>query len=776
MGAAIAAHLANAGLEVLLLDRVPENLTDEERQKGLTLESPVVRNRLARRGLERALNARPGAFFSADGARRVQPGNLVDDLTGLQNCDWVIEAIVEHPRIKMELYTQLAPHLTAETILSSNTSGLSVTALAKKLPENLRTRFLGTHFFNPPRYLRLLELIPTPFTDPQLLAELGEFARRRLGKGVVVGKDTPNFVANRIGVYSMFNAMHHMQDLGLSFAEVDAVAGPAIGRPKSGVFRTADLVGLDTLVQVASHTYQVLSDDEEREMFQIPVFLEQMVERKLLGDKAGGGFYHRNEKSDRLVFDPATGDYRPLEKPHFASLAAVKKIADPGRRLAALIAEDDPAAQFAWRHLRDTLLYTVRRIPEITEHVEDVDQAMCWGYNWELGPFAMLDAIGVNEFVRRVEQDGMTVPETLRQVPAFYKIEAGAEYIWDLVGGQYRRREREDGEFNLTLLKASGGEMEKVDNGSLLDLGDGVLCLEFHGKKNTIGPELLDLTRRAVERAEAEGVALVIGNQGALFSAGANLARLGGAMAFKQFKAVDDMLQKFQGATMALKYARIPVIAAPFQLALGGACEYVLHCAAVTAHAETYMGLVEVGVGLLPAGGGTKELAVRALALAERYQLDPAPFLFKAFENIGMATVSKSAEELFSLGYLRSGDTVSMNRDYLLGDAKRQALALAATFRPKLTKEWKAPGRSVAATMKNRLWNLQKGELISEYDAFIGGLIADVLCGGDVAAGTAITEDYLLELEREGFLRLCGETRTHQRIEHMLKTGKPLRN
>ena len=776
MGSAIAAHLANAGLEVLLLDLVPEDLIDEERQQGLTLQSPAVRNRRSRRGLERALAARPGAFFNPEVASRVKPGNVDDDLPGLSECDWVVEAVVEHPKVKLELFARLAPYLAAEAILSSNTSGLSVTALAEKLPENLRPRFLGTHFFNPPRYLRLLELIPTPFTSPQLIAELGAFGRRRLGKGIVVGKDTPNFVANRIGVYAMFNALHHMQELNLSFAEVDAIAGPAIGRPKSGVFRTADMVGLDTLLQVAQHTYQMLSDDEEREIYRVPAFLEQMVQQGLLGDKTGGGFYRRDQNGERLVFDPAAGDYRPFQKPQFSSLAAVKKITDSGKRLAALLAEKDTAAQFVWRHLRDTLLYAVRRIPEISDRIEDVDSAMCWGFNWELGPFAMLDAIGVETFISRAEQDGVAVPKSLRLVPAFYKVEAGAEYVWDLVCGQYRRRDREDGDVCLTLIRSSGGVMEKVADGSLLDLGDGVLCLEFHGKKNTIGPELLDLTRRAVARAEAEGVALVVGNQGALFSAGANLSKLGGAMAFKQFGAIDDMLQKFQGATMALKYARVPVVAAPFQLTLGGACEYVLHATAATAHAETYMGLVEVGVGLLPAGGGTKEMAVRALALADRYQVDPAPFLFKAFENIGMAAVSKSADELFALGYLRPGDRVTMNRDYLLGDAKRQALVLAATFRPQLAATMRAPGRSVAATMKSRLWNLQMGGLISEYDAFIGGLVADVLCGGDVPAGTEITEDYLLELEREGFLRLCGETRTHQRIEHMLKTGKPLRN
>jgi 3-hydroxyacyl-CoA dehydrogenase len=776
MGAAIAAHLANAGLEVLLLDRVPESLTDEERQQGLTLDSPAVRNRLAQKGLERALTAKPAAFFTPETARRVKTGNVVDDLAHLADCDWVIEAIVEDSRAKQALFDRLAPHLAAGAILSSNTSGLSVSALAATLPETLRPRFLGTHFFNPPRYLSLLELIPAPATDPQLMAELGEFARRRLGKDIVVGRDTPNFVANRIGVYAMSNAMHRMQDMGLSFAEVDAVCGPATGRPKSAIYRTADLVGLDTLVKVTRHSHQLLTDDEEREVYEIPAFLEQMVEKGLLGDKSGGGFYRKDREGKRQVYDPATGDYRPLEKPDFPSLAAVKGIAGPGRRLAALLEQDDPAARFAWQHLRDTLLYAVRRMPEIADRIEDVDRAMCRGFNWEIGPFAMLDAIGVAAFVRRAEEDGVEVPEALRRVPAFYRIEKGREQGWDLAAGKYRPIPQAAGEIRLDLIKDAGGVIEQITDGSLVDLGDGVLGLEFHGKKNTIGSELLALTRRAVTRAEEEGVALVVGNQGALFSAGANLALLVDAMEQKQYDVIDQMIRGFQGATMALKYARVPVVAAPFNLVLGGGCEYVLHAAAVTAHAETYMGLVEVGVGLLPAGGGTKELALRALAIAASCQVEPAPFLFKAFENIGMATVSKSAEDLFALGYLRHGDMVSMNRSCLLGDAKRQALALAATFRPQIPGEWPAPGRSVAATMKSRLWNLRMGGFISEYDEYIGGLIADVLCGGEVTAGTPITENYLLELERENFLRLCGETRTRQRIEHMLATGKPLRN
>ncbi|MGE4544259.1 MAG: 3-hydroxyacyl-CoA dehydrogenase/enoyl-CoA hydratase family protein [Pedobacter sp.] len=777
MGSAIAAHLANAGLEVLLLDRVPETLTDEEQHQGLTLESPAVRNRLARQGLERAMDAKPAAFFTPQTARRVITGNVTDDLPRLADCDWVIEAIVEHPKAKQELFSLVAPHLAAGAILSTNTSGLSVSSLAEHLPKPLRPRFLGSHFFNPPRYMVLLELIPTPFTDSQLVAELGAFGRRRLGKGIVVGKDTPNFVANRLGVFVMFNAMRHAQELGLSFAEVDAIAGPAMGRPKTAVFRTADLVGLDTLAQVARHSYQLLSGDEEREAYRIPDFLAQMVENGRLGDKTGGGFYRRDKQGKRMVYNPDAGDYLPLEKPVFASLAKVKGIADPGRRLAALIAEDDPAARFAWCHLRDILLYALRRVPEVTDHIEDMDRAMCWGYNWEIGPFAILDAIGVETFIRRLERDGVAVPEALLQVPAFYKLEADRKSVWDTVANNYRAVSPEKGVLSLDLIRASGGVMEQVADGSLLDLGDGVLCLEFHGKKNTIGPELLDLTRRAVQRAEDEGVALVIGNQGELFSAGANLALLTEAMQQQRYDAIDEMLQNFQSATMALKYARIPVVAAPFQLTLGGGCEYVLHASAVTAHAETYMGLVEVGVGLLPAGGGTKELALRALALAERYQTDPSPYLFKAFEQIGMASVSKSADELFALGYLRPGDAVSMNRDCLLGDAKRQALGLAATFRPLMAGgNWPAPGRSIAATMKSRLWNLRMGKFISEYDELIGGLIADVLCGGDLAAGTPITEDYLLELERENFLRLCGEARTHERIKHMLVTGKPLRN
>ncbi|MEZ4600915.1 MAG: 3-hydroxyacyl-CoA dehydrogenase NAD-binding domain-containing protein [Syntrophotaleaceae bacterium] len=776
MGAAIAAHLANAGLDVLLLDRIPDTLTDEERQKGLTPEDPAVRNRRARIGVERALAARPAAFFTPDKANRIRTGNLEDDLDQLAHCDWVIEAIIEDPAAKKELFRHLAPHLSTAAILSTNTSGLSVTALAEELPEDLRRRFLGTHFFNPPRYLPLLELIPTAATDSLLVEKLTAFARRKLGKEIVVGKDSPNFVANRIGVYALFNAMQHMQDLGLSFAEVDAICGPVTGRPKSAIFRTADIVGLDTLVKVARHSWQMLPDDEEREIFHIPPFLQEMVEKGLLGDKTGGGFYRRDKDGGIEVYDSGDGNYRLLEKPGFASLLNVRKIADLGQRVAALIREGDSAARFAWRHLRDILLYAVRRVPEIAERFEDVDRAMSAGYNWELGPFAMLDAIGVKEFVRRVDGDGLEVPAILREIAAFYKIEDGRPCVWDPVVGDYRPIPSADGEIRLVPVKAGGGVVEAIAGASLLDLGDGVFCLEFHGKKNTIGPELLDLTRRAVKRAEADGLALVIGNQGELFSAGANLALLGDAMDRRDFAAIDGMIAAFQQATLSLKYARVPVIAAPFQLTLGGGCEYVLHAAAVTAHAETYMGLVEVGVGLIPAAGGTKELALRALTLAESCGIDPLPLLLRAFENIGMAKVSRSADELFDLGYLRPGDQVCMNRSLLLGDAKRQALALAASFRPLLAKDVKAPGPSAAATMKNRLWNLRTGNFISDYDAYIGGLIADVLCGGGVAAGTPITEDDLLQLERENFLKLCGEERTRQRIGHMLATGKPLRN
>ncbi len=505
-----------------------------------------------------------------------------------------------------------------------------------------------------------------------------------------------------------------------------------------------------------------------------------MVEAGLLGDKSKRGFY-RKEKgkdgSELFYFDLASKEYKPAQKPKFPCTKEARSLDDPGERLRSVLAGDDKGAQFAWRNLRDTLLYAVQCLPEIADSIIDVDNAMRWGFSWEIGPFAMLDAIGVDAFNKRLASDGIAVPEALQAVSSFYRLEAGQEQAFDPEKGAWQPVQRHPAEIRLDILKRSGGEIVKTDNASLLDLGDGVFGLEFHSKMNSISPDMLELLQQAVRRAENDGVGLVLGNQGALFSAGANLGVLGMALATRNIEAVRGAVRGFQQASMALKYARVPVVAAPFNVALGGACELSLHATAINAHSETYMGLVEVGVGLLPAGGGCKEMTLRAVEQAQLYQTDISPFLFKSFENIGMAKVSTSAAELFDLGYLRRGDRISANLDRLLDDAKQMVLALARGHQPpQRAKQLPAPGRDVAASMKTRLWNLQQGGFISAYDAVVGGTIAEILCGGDIPAGTLISEDYLLELEQEGFLSLCGNPQTAQRIEHMLKTGKPLRN
>lgn len=781
MGATIAAHLANAGLDVLLLDIVPKQLTDAEQQQGLTLESPAVRNRIVASGLAGLAKLKPAPCYRPETLRRIATGNFEDDIARIKECDWVIEVVVENLAIKEKLLTEkVVPNLVPGTILSTNTSGLSVNAMAQVLPPELRRNFLVTHFFNPPRYMRLLEVVACAETDPQLVQEMAEFLARRLGKGIVFAKDTPNFIANRIGVYSIFKAVEHMLAMGLTVEEVDAVAGPATARPRSAAFRTADLVGVDTLVHVADNSYELLPEDEEREVFKVPDFIRAMVDKGLLGNKSKQGFY-RKEQGEKgrqfFYYDYQGGDYKPAQKPRFASLDAVKQVEDPAKRVQMVVSGDDQAAEFAWRNLRDTLIYTVNRIPEIADDVVNVDNAMRWGFNWEIGPFEMLDAIGVAAFVARAEKDGVAVPEALKGVEAFYRFEEGRKLYFDLVAREYRPVPFGPDQIVLDVLRKGGSEVEKNANASLHDLGDGVFGLEFHSKMNAIGADMLALVHKGIKRAEEEGTALVIANQGANFSVGANLMMLAVALGEGAFEDIDMAVRQFQKATMAIKYARVPVVAAPFNMTLGGGCEICLHSAAVNAYAETYMGLVEIGVGLLPAGGGTKELALRAIAQSQAYATDISPFIFKFFQNIGMAKVSTSADEAFTLGYLRPGDSVTLNLDRLIADAKQKALALARNYRPPLpAEELPAPGRSVAASMKSQLWNLAQGGQVTEYEATMAGVIAGVITGGDVPAGTPISETYLLELEREGFLRLCGNQKTAERIQHMLKKGKALRN
>lgn len=781
MGATIAAHLANAGLDVLLLDMVPAEPSAEELAAGLTLTSPQVRNRIARQAVERLPAMKPAPLYLESYARQIEIGNFDDHLSRLGECDWVIEAVVEQLSVKQGLLERIAPYLAGDTILSTNTSGLSVNVLSEVLPEAVRKNFLVTHFFNPPRYMHLLEIVPCLGTDPGVIVAMADFIGRQLGKGIVYAKDTPNFIANRIGVYAIFKGIEHMMAMGMTVEEVDAIAGPATGRPKSAAFRTADLVGIDTLVQVGHNSFQLLTEDDERAVFEVPAFMVRMVEQGLLGNKSRAGFYRRQQvdgKRQIFYYDYPSGEFKPLQKPQFASLAAVKMVDDPALRVKMMVEGHDKAAEYAWKSLRDTLIYCIKRIPEIADDVVNIDNAMKWGFNWELGPFEMLDAIGPADFVKRTEDDGLVVPDILRRVASFYRFDAsGQREYFDLETGEYRPVPIKEGQVNLQLLKKSGGVVEKSAGCTTLDLGDGVFALEFHSKMNAISGDILAMTHKAIRRAETEGVGLVIGNQGANFSVGANLMLLAVAMAEGAWEDIDMMVRTFQKATMAIKCARVPVVAAPHHMTLGGGCEFCLHAAAINAAAETYMGLVEVGVGLLPAGGGTKEMCLRAVALSEQYDVDVSPFIFKHFRQIAMARVSSGAAELTSLGYLREGDCVTMHRDRLLADAKQKVLALAVNYRPQRPlASLPAPGRSVAASIKSQLWNLQMGGHATDYEAQMGGIIASVICGGDVPGGTPISEDYLLQLEREGFLKLCGNRKTGERIQHMLKTGKPLRN
>jgi 3-hydroxyacyl-CoA dehydrogenase len=652
--------------------------------------------------------------------------------------------------------------------------------MAECLPENVRKNFLVTHFFNPPRYMRLLEIVSCSATDPAVTAFMADFIAKRLGKGIVYAKDTPNFIANRIGVYAISNCVRSMMEFDMTVEEVDAIAGPATARPKSAAFRTGDLVGIDTLQHVAGNSYELLVNDEQRDIFKFPDFIKEMVTKGLLGNKSKQGFFKKvkGEKGQEFFYyDYKTGEYAPSQRPKFASLEAAKPIDDPGKRLKAVVTGSDKAAQFAWTNLRDTLIYTFNRIPEIADDIVNIDNAMKWGFNWELGPFEMLDAIGVAYFVERAGKDGVQLPAGLAAVESFYKFENGRNYYYGIQDGTYHEVPQKPTHISLSILKRNNKVVESNSGASVIDLGDGVFGLEFHTKMNAIGGEILSMTHKAIKRTEEEGIGLVIANDGAMFSAGANLMLLVMAVAEGAFDEINMTVKNFQKAMMAIKYSKIPVVAAPHNLVMGGGCETCLHSDAIIPHAETYMGLVELGVGLLPAGGGTKEMAIRAIKLAEEYELDATPFIFKNFMNIAMAKVSMSAAELAPMGFMRQGDAISMDIDKRIHDAKLKAISLAATYRPgRPLTDLKAPGRSVAASIKSQLWNMQKGGFISEYDQYLAGMAAEVITGGDVPAGTLITEEYLLDLEREAFVRLCGQKKTLERIQYMLKKGKPLRN
>jgi 3-hydroxyacyl-CoA dehydrogenase len=789
MGARIAAHFANAGLPCLLLDIVPKDA------------KPAERNKIVQAGLDAAKKARPAAFFAPGQGSKISIGNFEDDLPKIAEADWIIEVVAENLDIKRGLLAKVAQFRKPGSIVTTNTSGLPVHLIAEGLPEEFQQHWAGTHFFNPPRYMRLVELIPGPKTSKAVLDTLTEFCDRALGKGVVLAKDTPNFIANRIGTFSMLNALRLMTQLGMTIEEVDACTGPAVGWPKSATFRTADIVGLDVLMHVVKNIYETAPNDESRETYRIPEFLEEMVRRKWLGDKTGQGFYERVKggqgESEILTLDLQTMEYRPKQKARFPSIEAGKAVEDTRERLRALLTplfegvKTDKAQQFIWAGLSEMCLYAGRRMPEISDHIEDVDRAVRWGFAWELGPFEMVDAIGLPAFAAQIKEEGRSLPPIFEKALAsgrqsFYESEKGTTTVFDFASGTTKKVEDPSGILLLKNLKDAGREVERNSGASLIDLGDGVVCCEFHSKMNAIGSDLIAMIHKGIKRLETDFDAMVIANQATNFSVGANLMLVLVGAQEQEWDELHMAVKQFQNVNLAIKYAPKPVVVAPQGMALGGGCEIGLHAAKIHAAAEAYIGLVEVGVGLIPGGGGTKEMLIRANEnAASGDDLDLFHTLKPLFENIATAKVGTSAEECRELGYLRRTDTYSMNRERTVADAKQAALGLVRGGWKPAASSWqegaqttqiKVLGESFLAAGKMAIHIMVRGGYASDYDAHVARKLANILAGGALSAPQMVSEQYILDLEREAFVSLCGEKKTQERMAHTLKTGKPLRN
>jgi len=801
MGSRIAAHFANAGLPCILLDMVPPNLPADA--------PSAERNKIVSAGLDAAKKSKPAAFFTAAIAEKIAIGNFDDDLARCAEADWIIEVVAENLEIKRKLLARVAQFRKPGAIVTTNTSGLPVRLIAEGMSEEFQQHWAGTHFFNPPRYLKLVEVIPGPKTLKDVVDTLSEFCDRRLGKGVVVAKDTPNFIANRIGTFSMLNTLRLMGTLGMTVEEVDACTGPAVGWPKSATFRTADIVGLDVLVHVVKNIYETAPNDESREMYKVPALVQEMARRGWLGDKTGQGFYKKVKgEGDKeiLTLDVNTMEYRARQKARFASLEMGKAIEDTRERLRALVGplmegqKGDKAQQFLWAALSEMCLYAARRVPEISDNVVDVDRALCWGFAWELGPFEIMDAIGVKAFSGQVQKEGRALPPVIEKVLAsgrkgFYESEKGTTTVFDIGSGASKKVEEPKGVIILKSLKDAGREVERNSAASLIDLGDGVVCCEFHAKMNAIGADLIAMLHKGLKRLETDFDAMVIANQAVNFSVGANLMLVLVGAQEQEWDELHMAVKQFQNINLAIKYAPKPVVAAPQGLALGGGCEVSLHAAKIQAAAEAYIGLVETGVGLIPGGGGTKEMLIRAnehasgtgfsLSSSPESDLDLFHALKPVFEAIAIAKVGTSAEECRDLGYLRREDGASMNRDRLVADAKEAALALVRGGYKPLAASWqegaqntqiKVLGEQFLAGAKLAIHMMLRGGYASEYDAHVGRKLANILAGGPLTSPQLVSEQYVLDLEREAFVSLCGEKKTQERIAHTLKTGKPLRN
>jgi 3-hydroxyacyl-CoA dehydrogenase len=782
MGSRIAAHLANAGVQVVLLDIPAPNGS---------------KTGIAAQAVEGLRKAKPAAFYDPSYSARITAGNFDDDLSLLADCDWVIEAVSENLEIKQGLLAKVAPHVKPDVILTTNTSGLPVHSIAAKLPEDLRRRWLGAHFFNPPRYMRLLEIIPTPEADPAAVEAISRFADLRLGKEVVFARDTPNFIANRIGVFIMMEAVRLMQDEDLSIEEVDALTGAAIGWPRTGTFRLADLVGIDVLAHVAANFPR--AHPEVRNLhLEMPPFIATMIERRWLGDKTRQGFYKKEKDAEgreiRFALDWKTLEYRPAARPRLASLEMAKNIESLSERLPQLLAGDprkDTAVRFHWKLLGALWNYAADCLPEIADWPVSVDRAMRTGFNWEMGPFQLWDAAGVRETVGRMEAAGQPVSRQVKKLleqggTGWYR-DHGRQ-CFDVVVGGYRPVENAPGIARIADFRLSHGVVRQNPGASLVDLGDGVACLELHSAKHAIGEDIVRLLAETL-RADSDAVrnfsAFVISGDAENFSVGANLMQLFLAAQEEEWDDIDFAVRAFQEMTAAIKFCPRPVIVAPFGFCFGGGAEMALNAVRRQVHAELYMGLVETGVGLLPGGGGCKEMTLRAVDAAARVRdsgrsdsVELLEALKRNFETVAMAKVSTSAIEARRLGFLSGGDRITMNRDRLLGDAKEMAVSTAGAgyAAPAMRTDIPAPGESVLATLKLGVHMMRQAEYISDHDVKVANKVAHVLCGGNVTPGTHVSEQYLLDLEREAFLSLCGEKKTLQRIEYTLKHGRPLRN
>jgi len=793
MGSRIAALLAGVGIPTYLLDIVPKELDEKDIKKGLTKESPAFRNKLAQMGIQGTIGARPPAMFVADDAKLITAGNFEDHLSWLSDADWIIEGVIENLAIKKDLLRKIEPFIKPDAIISTNTSGLSIEKISEDLSRDVKTRFLGTHFFNPPRHMRLMEIIPGAHTDRGIVDFMAEFCERRLGKSVVYAKDTPNFIANRIGTHGLAVIMRTIVEDGYTIEEADAITGPPMGKPRSASFRTADIVGLDTLVSVIRTVHDAAADEEERQQLLVPDFVKKMVENGLLGDKTKQGFYKKVKGaggSEIHALDYNTMEYVPQRKPDLPTLGELKKM-DRKAGIQKLAYSEDRAGAFAWKTLKRTLLYCAAKVPEIADNVVSVDRAMRWGFNWELGPFETWDAIGVRKSVERMKKEGERIPANIEGMLAagkesFYETRNGRSCYLDFAKGDYVEIAEQPQIIVLPALKDKTTVVKSNTGGSLIDMGDGVACLEFHSRSNAIDDDVIRIIGDSVQEVEENFEGMVIGNQGANFCVGADLRQVFPTAQNKDWKNLELAVKTLQQAVMRVKYCQRPVVAAPFRMTLGGGCEICLHTSQIVAHTECYMGQVELGVGLIPGAGGNKELFFRATdwlpkelpPIAGGGKPDLTPLVARVFQNIAMARVSTCAQEARELGYLMPHDLIVMNYDHLLHQAKKAVLALADAgySPPRRRDEIRVPGRTGRAALDVFVYLMKESGYITDHDVVIAKKLAHVLTGGDVDLNTLVSEEYLLDIEREAFLSLCGEEKTQARMKHMIDTNKPLRN